>query len=243
MSSDDLRLILFVVGIVIVLGIYLASRARKSPDDLDAREAVEMETMDMLSGTELNPDQNLTDLPSFSSATPENLAAAGWLDGESKQAVSDDQQKKQSANPQEIVILHVQAPKPEKFVGPDLLRAFAETGLRFGELDIFHFHLGDDSDSAVLFNVASMVKPGSLNPADMEIFETPGLSLFLCLPTAESAINAFDKMLRCAEQLATSLGGEVYNERHIHLTAQGIDYIRDRLVSFDHQSKLQQKRQ
>ena len=62
-----------------------------------------------------------------------------------------------------------------------------------------------------MFSVASLVKPGTLDPAEAEGFATPGLSVFLQLPGPLRPVAAFQDMLDTARGLARALNAELYD--------------------------------
>jgi cell division protein ZipA len=65
----------------------------------------------------------------------------------------------------------------------------------------------------VVFSVASLLKPGHLDPAVAEDFQTPGLTLFMVLPGPVRAADAVRDMITTAERLAKAIGAEVYDAR------------------------------
>jgi cell division protein ZipA len=62
-------------------------------------------------------------------------------------------------------------------------------------------------------------------------FSTPGVTLFLQLPCAISAVEAFDDFVKTAERLAVELGGELRDERHAVLTHQTLMLVRESIVA------------
>ncbi len=59
------------------------------------------------------------------------------------------------------------------FKGPALLQNILESGLRFGEMDIFHRHESMAGHGEVLFSMANAVKPGVFDLDDIDHFSTP----------------------------------------------------------------------
>ena len=92
-------------------------------------------------------------------------------------------------------------------LGPKIHAALAERGLRFGAKRIYHRLEGEQS----VFSVASLVKPGVLDPAEAEGFATPGLSIFLQLPGPARPVAAFQDLLDTAHGLARALNAELYD--------------------------------
>lgn len=128
-----------------------------------------------------------------------------------------------------LIILHVAAHPGERLEGAELLEAFADNDLTFGEMEIFHRMVETPGGPRRLFSVANAVKPGTLIPEQMPSLRTPGVSLFLSLPAPAPAVDAFESMLQCAEALAARLGAELQDETRSALTAQTREHLREKV--------------
>ena len=91
--------------------------------------------------------------------------------------------------------------------GNKLHAALREQGLEYGARQIYH----RQSHGMVQFSVASLLQPGTLDPAEAATFSTPGLSVFLLLPGPVHPLAAFDDMLATARRLANTLNGQVFD--------------------------------
>jgi cell division protein ZipA len=134
-----------------------------------------------------------------------------------------------------LVVMHVHAEREAPFLGPRLLDSFATLGLQLGEMDLFH---RPSIKGGTLFSVANLVNPGSFDPNNMSDFQSPGLSLFLRLPTDIGSLEAFEAMLKAARAIVSEMGGELRDEQHNKLTLQAIDYIRSDLQDYDRRALL-----
>ena len=144
---------------------------------------------------------------------------------------------------QDVLVIHVKAAKNEYFYGSDLLDLILDNGLRFGEMDIFHCHAGEDGEGPVLFSMANMVKPGTFDLHSFEEFSTVGLSFFLALPTGlDNHMDAFDKMLSTAKNIADTLSGELNDEQRSILTGQTIEHYRERIRDFTRRQQLEKSK-
>ena len=144
-----------------------------------------------------------------------------------------------STPPTDILAIHLKAPENEYFYGSDLLELILNNGLRFGAMEIFHHHAGEDGEGPVLFSMANMVKPGTFELPTFETFSTLGLSFFITLPTeAGNPMRAFDTMLSAAQDMAGQLGGELNDEQHSVLTRQTIEHYRERIRDFSRRQQL-----
>ena len=64
---------------------------------------------------------------------------------------------------EEVLVINVVAREGDGFKGPALLQNILESGLRFGEMDIFHRHESMAGNGEVLFSMANALKPGTFD--------------------------------------------------------------------------------
>ena len=103
--------------------------------------------------------------------------------------------QKEQAPVEEVLVINVISRDPHGFRGPALLQNILESGLRFGEMDIFHRHESMAGNGEVLFSMANAVKPGTFDLDDIDHFTTPAVSFFLGLPGPRHPKQAFDVMV------------------------------------------------
>ena len=111
--------------------------------------------------------------------------------------------------PQKIVALLIAEREGTHILGPNIHAALKQHGLEFGAKQIYHRM----ADGETVYSVASLLKPGFIDPAEAASFSTPGLSIFMVLPGPLPAMSAFKEMLATAESLATALNAGVYDMR------------------------------
>lgn len=142
---------------------------------------------------------------------------------------------------EEVLVISVICRDAAGFKGPALLQNILESGLRFGEMDIFHRHESMAGNGEVLFSMANAVKPGTFDLDDIDLFSTPAVSFFLGLPGPRHPKQAFDVMVAAARKLSQELNGELKDDQRSVLTAQTIEHYRQRIVEFERRA-LTQKR-
>ncbi|MBD9461744.1 MULTISPECIES: cell division protein ZipA [Pseudomonas] len=179
---------------------------------------------------DLNLNLDLDGGPSFSSRD-------GDFPDETKTPSAD----KDQAQAEEVLVISVICRDPAGFKGPALLQNILESGLRFGEMDIFHRHESMAGNGEVLFSMANAVKPGVFDLDDIDHFSTPAVSFFLGLPGPRHPKQAFDVMVAAARKLSQELNGELKDDQRSVLTAQTIEHYRQRIVEFERRA-LTQKR-
>lgn len=119
--------------------------------------------------------------------------------------------------PEKVIGLYIAEHEGTNILGPKIHAALEARGLRFGARKIYHRFEGERP----VFSVASLVKPGTLDPAEAEGFATPGLSVFLQLPGPARPVAAFQDMLDTARGLARALNAELYDtEQRAPLSAE-----------------------
>lgn len=197
------------------------------------------------------PDIKLPDLkfPDLKKAVSPSREARSAKQAESKPASSKTSGKqagtrnsasasRKERDVEEVLILNIMAPASDCFEGNDLLRVLLSSGLRFGEMNIFHYHCGEAGEGPVLFSLANIVVPGTFDMSEMEDFTTPGISLFLALPAEVEALKAFDTLLSTARNIAEQLGGELKDENRSVFTAQTAEHYRQRVMEFQRRKAL-----
>ncbi|MGQ0587684.1 MAG: cell division protein ZipA C-terminal FtsZ-binding domain-containing protein [Gammaproteobacteria bacterium] len=119
--------------------------------------------------------------------------------------------------PAVVIGLYIAEHEGTNILGPRIHAALQSRGLRFGAKRIYHRFDGEHA----IFSVASLVKPGELDPDAAEGFATPGLSVFMQLPGPLRPVAAFQDMLDTARGLAQVLKAELYDsEQRAPLTPE-----------------------
>ena len=135
-----------------------------------------------------------------------------------------------------IVTLYVRARDDRSISGLSLLDAAIKAGLRFGEMKIFHRrHRGATKP---VFSMANITRPGSFDPSGWNLFQTPGVTLFMTLPGPVSALDAWDAMLATGKRLAELLDADLMDDAQCLLTRQRIAQIREDMREFDRRNGL-----
>jgi cell division protein ZipA len=109
----------------------------------------------------------------------------------------------------DFLILTVAAKNNNKFASYDLLQSITATGMQYGDMNIFHYAVPTEQGSQTLFSLASATKPGDFNLDRINDISVAGLTLFTNLPAVNDPEQAFELMLKTAEQLADDLDGEL----------------------------------
>ncbi len=115
---------------------------------------------------------------------------------------------------QKIISLLIAEREGTQILGQQLHDALQTQNLEFGARQIYHrLH-----DNEPVFSVASLLKPGHLDPAMADTFTTPGLTLFMVLPGPVKPADAIRDMISTADRLAQALNAEVFDARRQSFT-------------------------
>ncbi len=110
---------------------------------------------------------------------------------------------------EKIVSLLIAEREGTHILGDQIHEALRAQNLEYGARQIYHRLLGGEP----VFSVASLIKPGILDPDLGDQFSTPGLTLFMVLPGPQKPAEAIKDMLGTAERLARALNAEVYDAK------------------------------
>ncbi|QEA37921.1 cell division protein ZipA [Pistricoccus aurantiacus] len=143
------------------------------------------------------------------------------------------------SNAEEVVVISVLARDPQGFSGTALLELMLACGLRYSrDMGIFNRFETEDPDSELQFSVVNVVKPGTFPLDTMDEFVTPGVTLLLPLPGAADSAGAFEAMFETAMVIVRHLGGELKDEQRSVMTAQTVEFARQRVKEFERRHRL-----
>ena len=163
-------------------------------------------------------------------------------EGDKKRKVQAQEDTQDLPPVEEVLVINVISRDEGGFNGPALLQNILESGLRFGEMDIFHRHESMAGNGEVLFSMANGVKPGTFDLDDIDLFSTRAVSFFLGMPGPRHPKQAFDVMIAAARKVAHELNGELKDDQRSVMTAQTIEHYRQRIVEFERKKQLAGKR-
>jgi len=142
---------------------------------------------------------------------------------------------------EDLIIFHTILAKNTLFSGKKLYKALANAGLSYGEMNVFHYPGDEKRDTFALFSVANIVEPGTFDLDKAQSLKSPGISLFLRLPTSIGNFHAYEKLLRVANVIAMELGGELCDESRSKLTRQAIGHKKELIKKLNFELTKAQK--
>jgi len=225
---ESLRWILLAAGIIFVIVIYFLGRNRRQrkqsmmdelDDDLPAFSAQSLDDVDEGVGqvriiTSADSQDDDDDIASL------NVTAdAGQT--EATQDVAD----KNALN--DIIVLYI-LPKPDcSLAGAQINSSAQAMGLRFGEMNIFHYMDGTRS----VFSLANMLEPGSFDADTIHDLKTTGLTVFMQMHAGDP-LDDLTEMLQRSYQLAGLLDARLCNHKREPLTEQDAENYRTQVSAF-----------
>jgi cell division protein ZipA len=163
------------------------------------------------------------------------------IGGAQPRNVSDKEPVAAPAQVQEILLINVIARDEEGFSGSALLQSILESGLRHGDMNIFHRHESMSGNGDVLFSMANALKPGVFDLDEMDNDRVRAVSFFMGLPGPRHPKQALDLMIAAARKLSHELGGDLKDEQRSVLTAQTIEHYRQRIAEFERKHYTQRR--
>lgn len=142
-----------------------------------------------------------------------NESAARPVQVQSQASQSRPVSQAQGKQEDEILVIHCVSKDSRGFAGYELLQELLSCGLRYGDMNIFHFFREEEGVETVQFSVASADEPGTFDLDQMGAYQCRGLSLFMrCKHDGQDA-NRYQIMQSTAQTLADELEGELINKQ------------------------------
>lgn len=199
----------------------------RSPDDRAAPHLGQMDEVDEPppAVTRQPPARPTPPAPAPARAMPPRRASAP------RAAARTPAPAEAGGGPDLTVVLNVMAPEGERFSGLALRQALDNAGLEPGDMQLYHYRAqAQPADAPPIFSALNAVKPGTLDPAEMDALHTPGVALVLRLPGLERPSEAFELMHGVAVQMAAELGGRLCDETRSTLTRQALNHVREQIA-------------
>ncbi|AKS42018.1 cell division protein ZipA [Wenzhouxiangella marina] len=250
---DNLRLILLLIGLLVLAAIVLFHKPQGQTQRNHQRWLANRREPSL--GGEASrqdreaPESESSPARSEHPSSPANLAAGlasarmvASSDEDSDSAENEAKAGRASARgrrqsrPDKIVTLYVKRRSGRHINGSELLDSAIKAGLDFGEMNIFHrLHEGETQP---VFSMANLISPGHFDPANWNVFDTPGVTFFLTLPAPVSALDAWDAMFATAQRMGELLEAEVLDDARCLVTRQRIAQLREEMREYDRRHGL-----
>gem|GEM_PF-3405092 len=134
-------------------------------------------------------------------------------------------------DPAEIIMINLMTGADSPYQGATLWRALNEVGMRFGEMDIFHY-CGKQGDELPQFRMANLLNPGFFDLDKFDQLRTHALCFFFELEPEQDNIAIFESMLSVIRQLKDELGGDIRDDQRSVFTIQTSEHSRNKIREF-----------
>lgn len=224
---ENMRWILLLIGILLIIGIYVAGRLQ-SREPKPRKRRLKRGSIRRKAA------------PDFAVDELESMEPMRFEEDHSTRTRNIPDSSPAPGPAETVFSLLVTAPTSVPFRGPVLLGALAMAKLEFGDMQIFHRTEIVDGRERVLFSLANIREPGTFDLSAMDDFTTEGLALFMQVPCGVDAVRAFDAMIESARILADNLDGHICDARRSALTQQTIHHMREEVINCQLQQRVAQ---
>jgi len=228
MEENSLRLILLIVGVFILLGIYYY-------DVLQKKKAIQEDDFEHSLNRRVDPVvETDSDFSGVYEEQQIQTVAEDTTQKELKESDftpaldNDDVPVAEQIPVVQLAVLPIQG---QVLAGKDLLEAFTQLNLEFGDMGIFHRYERYNGVETQQFHVANSVEPGTFPVGSMNDFESTGIVLFFQASDMVNAEEAFENMLDVARQLSQSLKAKLVDAEMKELVPEKIVEIQSRLAT------------
>lgn len=125
-----------------------------------------------------------------------------------------------------IIALRLVPASGERLLGRTVRLAITACGFVHGRFGIYH---QPDGDGRALLSIASLSKPGILDPVNMDFQRLAGINLFTVLPGPLPPAAALDHLIDTARELSQRLPARLQDENGRPLDAERLEDLRDRM--------------
>ncbi|WP_457944043.1 cell division protein ZipA C-terminal FtsZ-binding domain-containing protein [Vreelandella alkaliphila] len=233
-----------------------AEKARIAQEQAEAREAAAMTAAAEREAAQYNEltisahDESYHDVDDYDDYVPETghrdnvVRTHPTLEKALRHDVNSERARDALTDASEMVVISVLSREPEGFDGGKLLELIMACGLRYSrEMGVFHRFETESFDSELQFSMVNVLKPGTFPIEEMDEFVTPGITFLMPLPGAEDSSAAFEAMVETAMVVVRHMGGELKDENRSVMTAQTIEFARQRVHDFERRHRLHRQLQ
>ena len=136
-----------------------------------------------------------------------------------------------NSEPAEIIMVNLMTVPDAPYKGDSLWGALNDLGMRFGDMDIFHY-CGAQGNETSQFRMANLLNPGFFDLDKFDQLRTHALCFFFELDAEQDNIAVYESMLSVINQLKDELGGEIRDDQRSVFTVQTSEHCRTRIRDF-----------
>ena len=233
METSTLRWIIIIIGALVLGSIFLFGNPKKKRKPRASRRREKSNAQRHEPTLDRPYEAGAGELDAESEGVAESGQGELDIDGVRPDSAAEPlaPRKPAAPPPEKIVTLFLVARDNHMINGAELLQAAINTGMEFGEMNIFH-RIEEGVDKSV-FSLANAAKPGNFSRDEWNTFETGGVVVFMTLPGPVNALDAWDSMLATARRIGEILNAALTDEEHKPLTRQKEARIREEMRAYE----------
>ncbi|MEW5008675.1 MAG: cell division protein ZipA C-terminal FtsZ-binding domain-containing protein [Cycloclasticus sp.] len=238
MEENSLRLVLLGLGVFILVGIYFYDVWQKKyrlklaeRDEGQSEEKIEpVFAMEVAAQASFENEPVIAPVEKVTEPVEIDVKPVEVATEEIVEVEAEPVEEVPVAQQALVVQLLVVAKSGSVMAGSELLAAFSELELEFGDMGVFHRYQSlDGADKAECFHVANMLEPGTFPVDSMAEFSSTGLVLFFQSSDVVGSEQVFEDMLTAARALAELFDASLIDAEMNELIDEKIAEIRSRL--------------
>lgn len=246
-SELELRWVLLGLGLLVVLGVFLAglirSRSRTPETPRSEPQVWPPEPESPVPGTEssVSATEPVQPQAGFAASFEAEGGSPGpdedetLPEGDSGEHPDEREVATDSADAERdterVVSLRLIPREGEELDAERTIRALREAGLQHGPYKIFHYcEERNAPDSG--FSVANLVEPGSFDLSSIADSTLPGVTFFMVLPGSRDPAERFETMIRIARDLCQTLDARLLDDLGNSWSIQRERYLREELIEY-----------
>jgi len=238
MEENSLRLVLLGLGVFILVGIYFYDVWQKKyrlklaeRDEGQSEEKIEpVFAMEVAAQASFENEPVIAPVEKVTEPVEIDVKPVEVATEEIVEVEAEPVEEVPVAQQALVVQLLVVAKSGSVMAGSELLAAFSELELEFGDMGVFHRYQSlEGADKAECFHVANMLEPGTFPVDSMAEFSSTGLVLFFQSSDVVGPEQVFEDMLTAARVLAELFDASLIDAEMNELIDEKIAEIRSRL--------------
>ena len=251
--SNNLRLMLLIIGCCLVLGVYLweifRKRRRKKADILSAVD--ESDDIPFTQNSDISEEQynkaisDLTELSNQlanSNSDTKHIISEINEKNQENNVIEEELNSSEEIKKENILVFYITATS-EEFNGAIIEKILTNIGMTFGDMGIFHYYEDNKTNKYAnngeyetaksnqpLFSISNMYEPGTFILDEMQKLKTKGIAVFMYDIDSPNSYKIFEKFFfENIKNIAKSLNAEIKTSDYKLLDDKTLKSITDRL--------------
>jgi len=229
---DTFRWVLLAIGIIIFIVIFLISKRKAAQYEPESQKIAPVYPSD--TDQQVNEDMDESSLDTLAAHMRVGADDEPTLNEPFRSLPSEPKQETArivDSAPTRLIAFYLVEKHGGLLAGSDIIAALEATGMRYGDMKIFHYLVENASgETDVIFSIANLVEPGWFDLISISNMRTPGLSIFLNLPGPIDNTTAFDAMVVVISKLESMLPVVLKDKSRTEVTKAMLQRLREEIA-------------